>query len=334
MMVSLLVCVSSLVIPRTAHPRMAMSDDISRRRILLGGTAGLLLPTGPVLAKSSKVTGSNPAAPGVTVGVYEHGTPSYSEWRKVLDAFIDPKTGQVALPPDQKTIRIIYGKVAKGEKSKEGVMALQVFLDGGLTGVRKFYNQDQKTGGPGGDGQPWAGGRDAGWLVDPWHANYFQPRLFRGLKEGPPPPLKKGMGIIYGGHGLGAGQTFDSWAAGFTSAGADDFHDSCGEWMGLDALLPVFYLLLSCHPNIGHRARRYLCLGSGPFDGRGVDRRHQQGRHRRYPLHQIGRRHAEVPRLIRPDVGRFAKVGQCGWSAAPLRCGGNGGLHLRGRPKL
>ena len=75
-------------------------------------------------------------------------------------------------------------------------MALQVFLDGGLTGVRKFYNQDQKTGGPGGDGQPWAGGRDVGWLVDPWHANYFQPRLFRGLKEGPPPPLKKGMGII------------------------------------------------------------------------------------------------------------------------------------------
>ena len=57
----------------------------------------------------------------------------------------------------------------------------QVFQDSGLPGVKKFYSQSAK-GGPGGDGQPWKGGRAEGWLVDPWHANYFQPRLFRGAK--------------------------------------------------------------------------------------------------------------------------------------------------------
>ena len=47
-------------------------------------------------------------------------------------------------------------------------------------------------------------------------------------RPGPPPPLKKGMGVIYGGHGLGRGTDFDKFAAAFTSAEADAFHDGCG----------------------------------------------------------------------------------------------------------
>jgi hypothetical protein len=217
----------ALRVSRVPSPRMMERRQVIQTAAVTAG--GLLVPEAALAkGKGPAVQGSNPAPPGYTIGVFSHGTPDYVAWRKVLDGFIDPATKQVALPPDMETIRIIYAKVAKGEKADEGVLALQVFADGGLPGVQKFYNQDPKKGGPGGDGQPWKGGREAGWLVPPWHSNYFQPRLFRGLKAGPPPPLKKGMGIIYGGHGLGKGQTFDTWAEGFTSAGADDFHDSCG----------------------------------------------------------------------------------------------------------
>jgi len=225
MIVGLLTCSHGLLATRAGPARMALDD---RRSVLVGGAAGLAGLWLPQAATAKDVVKANPAPAGVTVGIFEHGTPSYTKWRKVLDGFIDPETGQVALPPDQKTIRIIYAKVPKGENAEEGVLACQVFLDDGLPGVQKFFNQDKAKGGPGGDGEPWKGGRAAGWLVDPWHANYYQPRLFRGVKDGPPPPLKKGMGIIYGGHGLSNGQTFDSWTAGFTSKEADEFHASCG----------------------------------------------------------------------------------------------------------
>ena len=124
---------------------MALDD---RRSVLVGGAAGLAGLWLPQAATAKDVVKANPAPAGVTVGIFEHGTPSYTKWRKVLDGFIDPETGQVALPPDQKTIRIIYAKVPKGENAEEGVLACQVFLDDGLPGVQKFFNQDKAKGGP------------------------------------------------------------------------------------------------------------------------------------------------------------------------------------------
>ncbi len=192
---------------------------IDRRGALsTSAAAGLSVALGPLPA-SAKITGSNPAAPGYSIAVLEHGCTSYKAWEKNLrDNFM--VDGALPLPPDMEIIRCIFGKTkpTAGEPAKEGVMCTLVFKDSGLKAVQAFYDQGPKR-------QPvWDEGRDKGWLIEPFHANYYQPRLFRGAEPGPPKPLKKGMGMIYGGHGIPG--KFGAWAEGFTSPGVDDFHDS------------------------------------------------------------------------------------------------------------
>lgn len=63
-----------------------------------------------------------------------------------------------------------------------------------------------------------------GWITGKWHANYYTPALFRGKELGPPPALKRGNGVIYGGHGYGG--KFEEWAGAFGSPEFDAFHNS------------------------------------------------------------------------------------------------------------
>ena len=199
--------------------RMSMEgSDALDRRALFNTALGLGVTLGAPLGASAKTNlkGTYPAdTKGLyTVGVFEHSTPHFKDWHKVLDGF-GPDLLTNAYPPDCNVSREIFVKT-KGEiPGQEGVAAVLVFKADSLPAVTKFFNEKTSP--------IILGGRKDGWITGAWHANYYEGKLFRG-EGGPPPPLKKGMGVVYGGHGYGG--KFEEWAGAFGSPDFDAFHNN------------------------------------------------------------------------------------------------------------
>ena len=178
----------------------------SRRAVLLSGTAlaaNLCMPEfwmPPANAKKI-ISGSNPAAPGVTCAFLSHGTfptqtvatasnipltdrssflssgtPDFDAWYKIYEGAMNNLTGDMA-----SIFRAVCAKGADG-----GVNAVIVFPSEYTKGIQAFYDQKKNP--------LWEGGRKDGWLTGDFQQVYFTPTAFRGAVEGPPPP-GKGNGV-------------------------------------------------------------------------------------------------------------------------------------------
>lgn len=180
--------------------------------MLLSGTAlaaNLCMPEfwmPPANAKKI-ISGSNPAAPGVTCAFLSHGTPDFDAWYKVYEGAMNNLTGDMA-----SIFRAVCAKGADG-----GVNAVIVFPSEYTKGIQAFYDQKKNP--------LWEGGRKDGWLTGDFQQVYFTPTAFRGAVEGPPPP-GKGNGVTLCASGLSA--PYDEWFAEFTSPESDQIHDKYG----------------------------------------------------------------------------------------------------------
>jgi len=205
--------------------------------VLLSGTAlaaNLCMPEfwmPPANAKKI-ISGSNPAAPGVTCAFLSHGTfptqtvattsnipltdrssflssgtPDFDAWYKVYEGAMNNLTGDMA-----SIFRAVCAKGADG-----GVNAVIVFPSEYTKGIQAFYDQKKNP--------LWEGGRKDGWLTGDFQQVYFTPTAFRGAVEGPPPP-GKGNGVTLCATGLSA--PYDEWFAEFTSPESDQIHDKYG----------------------------------------------------------------------------------------------------------
>jgi len=196
----------------------AMDDAASRREfstIAASALVGMTLQPLPAFAANQKgcLPGTNPAS-GYTVGVFEHATPNFKKWHKVIDGFGKDFPFSV-IPPECKAIREVFVKT-KTPEGGDSIMAFLVFENSGLKAVTDFFDEKKSP--------IITQGRKEGWITGKWHANYYTPSHFRGKEIGPPPPLKKGNGVIYGGHGY-AGK-FQEWADLFGAPDFDKFHNS------------------------------------------------------------------------------------------------------------
>ena len=182
------------------------NDDFSdsRRAVLLSGTAlaaNLCMPEfwmPPANAKKI-ISGSNPAAPGVTCAFLSHvsvtfptqtvatasnipltdrssflssGTPDFDEWYKIYEGAMENLTGDMA-----SIFRAVCAKGADG-----GVNAVIVFPSEYTKGIQAIPRPEEDP--------LWEGGRKDGWLTGDFQQVYFTPTAFRGAVEGPPPPGK------------------------------------------------------------------------------------------------------------------------------------------------
>jgi hypothetical protein len=217
-----LVAANAFQAPPAISPTTALeSTDVTRRRILgTPAAAGLLSITDPLPALAAKqprcmpgtFPGSDLGIPATTIAMFEHDTPSYASWHKVLQSF--GKDLLSVYPPEMKVIDEFFVKT-KSERG-DGVMAGLIFETSALKECTKFF--DEKT------NPIVAQGRKEGWITGKWRANYFNAELVRNGKKELPPLLEKGQAIVYGGHGIPG--KFEDWAAGFGSPDADKFHES------------------------------------------------------------------------------------------------------------
>lgn len=209
------VALLSLLASGSAFRLVPKAVDISRRSFATI-PAGLVAAGAMPKVASAKITGSTPADGSYAVAVVSHGTTDYSSWRKIFQNFLD-------LPADQqptvlsKSIRIIVCRTPMPDKS-DGVCVLSVFPTQYAKEVYTFFD-DKKN-------PVFVEGRKEGWLTGTLNKDVYIPQLFRGAKPGPPQPLAKGAGFVFGTHDSKI--SFDEWAKIFTSPEADDFHDSVG----------------------------------------------------------------------------------------------------------
>lgn len=189
--------------------------DVSRRSFA-AIPAGILAAGAMPKIASAKITGFTPADGSYAVVVTSHGTPDFGEWRKVFQNFLD-------LPVDQqpavlsKSIRIIVGRAPVPGQS-DNVCVMSVIPTEYAKEVYAFFD-DKKN-------PVFIEGRKEGWLTGTFNRDIFVPQLFRGAKPGPPQPLAKGAGFVFGTHDSKI--SFGDWSKLFTAPEADDFHDSIG----------------------------------------------------------------------------------------------------------
>ena len=167
----------------------------SRRDAILGGFLVAAAAQVAPAAAAQLVTTSLKEDQGMVVCVTSHRTSSYEFWRKsALGSVGFDKRGRLNFPSDMKVVRQIFGRSAN-EDGSETVHSITVFPQESLAKVKKFY--DQK-------GSLWKFGREQGWLVGPFHQNYFISKNFQGPAPGPPSAhFNRGSGFTFIGHTIG-----------------------------------------------------------------------------------------------------------------------------------
>lgn len=172
------------------------------------------MPTGSEQKDDAIISGSSPVE-GVTVSVQMHRTPDFDKWYEGVfaPAWEGINAGEIGGEAERSVIRYI---VLRDEK--DGIAVLTVFPSEQLPGTQSFYDQDLNP--------LWKQGREEGWLTGTFKSFYFTPTLFRGAKEGPPPPHQEGKGMLFGGAKLGI--AYAEFTQTFTSPEFDELHSVYG----------------------------------------------------------------------------------------------------------
>lgn len=142
------------------------------------------------------------------VCVASHGTSNFESW--LQDVYL-------AQPAPPGMTGCFRGIACRGLAEGEAI-TISFFPPAELSRVRSYYDVALNP--------LWVEGDRAGWMSGPLHINMFVPSLYRGVVAGPPGPIERGAGLLFGAHGLTIG--YEMWASYFTSANSDVEHEKLG----------------------------------------------------------------------------------------------------------